>query len=257
MEQKPVYKTRYNKDIFDGQTYVALFKDNSIAEMVAKKGEKKNPDIVERFLNAVGAKQYLKKVLNINTVTVREKPSQEEVVVAPAPKKTAEELEEERIAAMSPFQQLDVVKDVKDFKAWLKRNNLTVTTTTNNYTLSVGNLINFGFRMSGVPHCCGGREMGSHTGSIGRDAQNLTEARMEILATYIVDDFDNLIEKAAANYGIVSYVRRPGNISDCSARIGFLHDKSELFHKTATFKNPNTQTLIAIYTITDEWMNNE
>lgn len=256
-KEKIVFTTRYNKPIYEGQEYCAVMKDNSIMYEVANSKTPKNPNIIERFLNKVGATRFLDKKGIKNPVihnksTFTQKPIIEEVVVVP---KTAEELEEEKLSKLSVFTQLDFVQSQDDFDKWLKRNNTKIIE--GNRYLIIQDIIKFSFNTNQMPGCCGGYELNTHDGHVEKDGQNLNASRMKILAKYITKNFDTVIRNNRDNFGIVSYVRKPGNVADASGRIGFLHEASELFMKGGTFVNPNTNNEITMYVINDNWCSNE
>lgn len=252
---KAIYQTRYGRPIEEGQRYAAVLDDNTVLMTVASSNTKNNPKIIERFLNKIGAKQFLAKKGINNPVFIEEKALivEKEVIKV--------ETEKEKLAELSKFEQLDKVNSEEDFKAWLTRNKLKVNKEYNLLVINFSNnhsLISFGFSLTKLPHCCGGYELGEHMGLISQsEVKYINEKRLETLCKYIVDDFDELIEQSHSNFSIISYVKNPNNISEPSARIGFLHRASKYFREVYSFQNPKTENNLVLYTVNDDWFTNE
>lgn len=243
-----IYQTKFKKPIYEGDVYVAVLKDLSIITTTASANQPEDPDVLERFLTKAGA---LKLVKNSTAKGVASKPAPKAAPKQPV--KTEEELNEERLSNLSVFKQLLEVKSEDDWKKWLKRNSITINTTANNLTVAKGvnNLITFGWAVGNVAYCCGGKELGSHTGGVQLDVQNYSENVMKILATYLAPIFDARLLSDYSGYGLITYVRNINDPSHASGRLGYIFDKSKYLTKVTTFENRNSHNVLALYAVND------
>lgn len=245
---EPIYQTKFKKPIYEGDVYVAVLKDSTIITTTASANQPEDPNVLERFLTRAGAIKLVSKMGG--------KPSAAKTAPKAAPKqpvKTEEQLNEERLSGLSVFKQLLEVKSEGDWKKWLKRNNIVITTTANSLTVSKGvtNLITFGWNIGNVAYCCGGKELGSHTGGIQSDVQNYSEACMKIMAIYLAPILDARLLSDYSGYGLITYVRNIGDPSHASGRLGYIFDKSKYLTKVTTFENRNSHNTLALYVVND------
>jgi len=242
MEKKVLYKTKFGKPIVEGQKYSVVTKDNRVIQTVASTRTPEDESIVERFLTKTGADKFVKAQL-----------------VKPGPTRSAKEAAEDIIAKLPIFEQLEYICEKEEFVEWLKRNTLKVNSNSTGVFLLQGNtsrrLMSFTWNMrSNTMSCCGATEMNNHSGELDATAaRSLTKERLIILAEYLVNDFNLACRMGAKNRGVVTYVRNPDNLSDLSARIGFLLAASDLFVKTGRFINPNSSNTLDVYAISDKW----
>jgi len=247
------------KPIHQGQQYVAVMADNSVIVTVADNTREEAPGVRARFLTRSGAKKFIDE----NPIKAgRVETAAPKVEVKVAPVKTAAELKEESLSKLDPFVQLDEVKSKEDYKAWLKRNKLTVAGTRESDRAYIklnkagsDALISYNWASRGGFFCCGGREHGSHGGGINiASSQYITKARLETLSTYLAPLFGKLTQDLIGKgYGVISYIRNPSNMGDASARIGLLFEASKYFDLAGTFNNPNGGNELSIYTVNEEW----
>lgn len=247
--RREVYTTRFNKPIFEDDSYIAVTKDGNILQLKAKVGESIDKNIIERFLTNGGANKFAKKFLSGQA-----KPNKEII-------ETEEEIEEKTIASKHRIEQLDYVHNQKGFDKWIKRNHLRLFSTEidSKFNLGINGLITYCFEIRGIPFCCGGKEHGSHAGSINdTDVKYINMHRVKILSKYLSSLMIDLLRdaKEGNNFGIISYIKDPNNLGNPSARIGLLFDETDLFQKVAEFRNPNTGNDLNLYTITNKWQTN-
>lgn len=253
MEKKIVYYTKHKKPIYDGDRYVAVMQDNTVIDTIANSDLDDDPKVKERFLNKVGAKNYLIKLAVM--------PIQQEPIVAEeikVPTKSEKELKEEKLSKLNLFVQLDKIENKDDWHNWLKRNNIKVARSQGGIYLSKANdsIISFNWSTRGGFSCCGAKEIGSHNGSVsGEYSRYLNKTNLTIICKYIIDDFIKQLRAEADNFGVITYVVQ-GDVSGSSARLGILLDQTDLFVKVSQFRNPNTQRLLDIYTVSDKWKTN-
>lgn len=239
--EKVLFKTKYDKDIVEGQQYYAVNNKGEVMELKAESSQAKDKSIVERFLTTTGANKLASKILA-------------KLSKAPVEKSQADLEEEqrlaevERLAKLNPLEQLDEVKSQEDFKTWLTRNRLTVIKEAS--SMRIGNLISFSWGIGSLPGCCGAREIHSHNGSIETNsARFITPARMEVLATYLAPVFVQLLRNNG-HYGYVSYIRDAGIVASAYGRMSYIFAHSPEFVKSGTFNNPNGGKELDIYTVT-------
>lgn len=243
--EKVLFTTKHKKPIYQGDTYFAVLNDNTIIESIADAKAQKDDRIVVRFLSRTGATKY---VANNPIIA---KPV--EVV------KSEEEKEEEKLSKLNILEQVSHIKSEEDYKKWVKRNKITFTKTSTYFTINTKSdmIFRIDWSMRGGFSCCGAYEIGSHSGSINSNySRYFSKAMYKTLCKYIVTEFELALRTSANNYGIVTYVRDAGDVGSASGRIGMMLDESKLFQKTATFRNPNSNRSLDMYTITDAWQTN-
>lgn len=255
-KQQVLYRTKFNKPIYRGQSYFAVLNNMEVIKTIA--GNDDDPNVHQRFLNMTGAKNYVQSLTaKIQNKVIKPITDKIEEVKVEIEEKLEEAIEEEKIAKLTPFEQLDYIKSKEDWDKFVKRNNIKVSP--NSKSLHVyfdkTELLAYMWNTGGTPYCCGGIELGSHDGYINSNhTRYTTETRLKILSQYIAVEFDKAVRLGVNNFGIVSYVI--GNHTHPSCRIGYLLEASELFQHVSTFKNPNTNNTVKMYTITNEWRKN-
>lgn len=231
------------RPIYNGAQYVAVMADNTIIVTTADNTREEAPGVRARFLTKSGAVKF------IDENPIKKAPIP---VLVKEPVKSPAELEQERLAKLNPLEQLDIVKTEADFKVWLDRNKYKVSYTTTN--LNINGLISYSWNIGNMPYCCGGKEHGSHDGSIHvNSSRYVTKERLEILSKYLAPYFMQALVTRAKGFGIISYIVSPTSLDVPSARIGMLFEASEYFDLAGSFVNPNTGNSIDIYTVNEKW----
>lgn len=242
--EKVIYNTRFKKPIFENSTYVAVLRDNTIETRTATEEDAKDKNVIERFLTRAGAVKFIKK-----------NPAK-----ALLPKKTAEELEEERLAALHPFEQLTSVTDQASWDKWITRNGITFSTDGNAFKIIKGTavLLNLNWSTNNMGSCCGGKEQGNHNGSIDPNGSRyFNPAIFTTIVKYTLEEFEEAMVNSFSNFGVVSYVKDEGNFTTPSGRIGAYLAASTKFKKACDFINPNTNNKLGLYTISEAWQGQE
>lgn len=251
--EKVLFKTKFDKDIVEGQQYYAVKEDGSVYQLVAEASQAKDKTIVEKFLTTTGANKLSQKILTKLNKKPKEK-SQEELDQELEDQQI--EAERARLAALNPLEQLDEVESEDDFKTWLERNNFETDYEGHHITIANGTGINFfqaSWTIRGSFSCCGAREIGSHSSYFDQTATRfLTHERMLKLAQYLAPSFKAAI-KSNGNYGYVTYLRDSGNFASGYGRMAYMIEALDCFTKTGTFNNPNGGKSLDIYAINDSF----
>lgn len=237
-----LYKTFYNKPICEGREYFVIMNDLSVVKNIAGISLEPKEGVLTRFLTQTGVNKYIKK-------------KESEI-----PEKTEEEKLEEIILSKNIAEQLDYVQTTEDFDKWIKRNKLNITKTEEYFILKYSNgnsLFYCKWSISELYGCCGGREQRNHGGSICPDfVKKSNDERNQKLLKYLAPVLLECLKKDNMNYGLISYVKQPGQFSSPSGRIGIMLSHLDCFTLTGKFKNPNTSNILYLYAINDKWADN-
>jgi len=252
--------TFYGKRIKIGQTYYGV-RQNSDDVFTGVNTTTLTPssELITRFATKEGAEKYIKRH------SQGKRPALSKKIQPPTPVvRTPEELFEEEMRTLPIHEQLLHVTDRAGFNLWMTRNNLSFNNTLTNGAgnieirqRNVGPYISLTFSVTTTPHCCGGKEIGNHGGSVSQDlARNITEEIQFVLFKYLAEEFDILIKRDYANYGLVSYVVTANHFNQPSGRFGMMLNFSQHFQYITQFTNPNTSNVCQLYTVNDDWSNN-
>lgn len=248
IDKKVVFKTYYEKPIYEGDSYHAVMADNSIIKHTATLQDNEIGIIRTRFQSLSGAEKFVKK----NPITSKK-----------APKAVAIQEEQKAIKAIDEYSEF--VKDLrlcdstKKFDQFSSKYNLSITTRLHTIDIKVrisGKIVSVLSLNADYTNgtCCAHSEHNSHEGTLNQEfiKKGFRENEIELLIKYIVHNFDKHLLGDFPGKGIVTYIRNPLSImTDPSARWGLVFKHSKYFDLVSTFCNVKDSDMntLDMYTI--------